>query len=589
MSSGFPPAIMKVLIVDDDQVDRELVRRTLQKAPRFNARLSEATNFEEGLKATHEDSYDVILLDYIMPGRDGFELLKELRHSDKARGTAIVVMSNSEDEDLALRCIRAGAQDFLLKSEINVSKLSRVVMQARARFELEQAVEDAETRADTDTLTGLYNRTRFDKSLRRAIDGSRKEDTSLALLFFDLDSFKSVNDTYGHQVGDGLLRGVTERISDTLRGGEFFARLGGDEFAILLPGLQDSHHAAVVAKRLIALFEKPFAVGDHQISTSISIGIAIAPQNSRDPDELMQFADIAMYKAKASGTGQIAFFEDAMQQEFFGRHNAERKLADAIHNHEIYVMYQPIYSADEEKITGAEALARCSSDNEALLPGNFIPMAESADLIFQIGEAVIEQAVGTLARWLKIDSDLFLSLNLSSQQILDANLLELLVQTTTAHGVPPTSLELEISETTLQIQPHIVERRLRDLAACGFGITLENFGRGLSSVAPMLRLPISKVKIDGSMIHKLEYEEGEKTLAFLRGFKALADQLNIRLAVAGIESDEQLHFCKQLGIRHAQGFRLAHPDNDSDFARRLATTTADGRINRSPRGNDQSS
>ncbi len=569
MSIDVPPAIMRVLIVDDDQVDRELVRRTLQKAPQFNAQLSEATGFDEGLKAVLENRYDLILLDYIMPGRDGFELLTELRHSGKARGTAIVVISNSEDEDLALRCIRAGAQDFLLKHEINVSKLSRVVMQARARFELEQAVKDAETRADTDTLTGLYNRTRFDKSLRRAIDGSRKEDTSLALLLFDLDKFKSVNDTYGHQAGDGLLRGVTQRISDTLRGNEFFGRLGGDEFAILLPGLQDSHHAAVVAKRLIALFEKPFAVGDHQISTSISVGIAIAPQNSRSPDELMKFADVAMYRAKATGTGQIAFFEDAMQQEFFGRQNAERKLAHAIHNHDIYVLYQPIYSADQKKITGAEALARCSSNNEALLPGTFIPMAESGDLIFQLGETVIEQAISTFARWLKIDNELYLSLNLSSQQLLDANLLELLVQTTTAHGVPPPTIELEVSETTLQMQAHIVERRLRDLAACGFGITLENFGKGLSSVAPMLRLPISKVKIDGSMIHELEREEGEKTLVFLRGFKALADQLNIRLAVAGIESDEQLHVCKLLGIQYAQGYRLARPDNVSAFTRRL--------------------
>ncbi|MEE4279114.1 MAG: EAL domain-containing protein [Halieaceae bacterium] len=573
MSSEPNTETLDILIVDDDQVDREFVRRTLSRAERFKARLTETGGFDDGLRAAAEGSFDLILIDYIMPGRSGLELLRELRENGHIPDTAVIIMSHAEDDELALQCLRAGAQDFLLKSEISVSKLARIIMQARTRFELEHAVKDATTRADTDTLTGLANRARFERALRSAIDGTRRGDSRIALMLFDLDRFKGVNDSYGHHIGDGLLRAVTQRISDSLRDREFFARLGGDEFGILLTGLSETEHAAVVARRVIDLFETPFTVGDHRVSTSISIGISIAPDNATGPEELMKFADAAMYQAKASGRARYAFFGEAMRQEFLDRRDIERSLARALEKRELFVLYQPIYGPGGEQIRGAEALLRWAHGGEIHLPTYFMPIAESADLATRLGHTLIDQAVPACAAWRRQHTDLFLAINLSTHQLLDAAIIERLREISAEHQVPCEHIEVEICEDTLHHDPAVIERRLRELADAGFGITLDNFGSGHSSVEPIIDLPIGKIKICGSIMKALEAEGGAKILAFLRGFKAMADHIGIEIAVAGVESQHQRAICKSLGIRQMQGYLLGRPGSAEAFAERLMKNT----------------
>lgn len=245
---------MNILIVDDDIVDRESIKRTLnQSTSHFN--FVETESVDEALIVLSEYTFDVILLDYRMPKRDGIELLLELRNVSSDINVAVIMLSNSEETELALECVKAGAQDFLLKNEVSTSRLKRAIVQAQARFELEQKLhvsyQETKKLAEHDTLTGLYNRYSFEEALQLNILQKARDNTKLALTLFDLDNFKFINDNYGHHVGDKILIQVSQRVSDCLRGNEVFARLGGDEFAIILSNLQTIDNATRVTKRIL--------------------------------------------------------------------------------------------------------------------------------------------------------------------------------------------------------------------------------------------------------------------------------------------------------------------------------------------------
>lgn len=310
---------MKILLVDDDQLDRALVIRALQKSD-LSTQISEAVTVDQGLEMYAANAYDIVLLDYQMPQRNGIEMIVELRNESKDNSIAIVMMSSSEDEELSLACIRAGAQDFLLKSEISSARLKRALLHASTRFELEQKLfqtyQKVKMLAETDSLTGLSNRYYFDESLKQVLTINCRCEQQTALLLFDLDNFKLVNDTFGHDVGDLLLKKVVLRIKSCLRGSETFARLGGDEFAIMLNNLSSSDQAGQVARRVVTVLHKPFEIASAFIKTTVSVGISIFPENGRTSEVLFKHADIAMYRAKKNGRNQIFFSKRKCKRNF---------------------------------------------------------------------------------------------------------------------------------------------------------------------------------------------------------------------------------------------------------------------------------
>ena len=264
---------MDILLVDDDMVDRAVISRTLKKS-NLIVSIVEATGVEQALKLYTEQNFDVILLDYNLPLRNGIEMIVEVRNSPKDSSTAIVMMSTSEDEALALECIKEGAQDFLIKSEISDKKLRRAILHSTARHNLEKQLFDTyqkvKTLAETDFLTGLPNRYFFDESLKLALTNNRQNGNTLALLLLDIDNFKLINDNFGHDTGDIFLKKTVSTIRNCLRGNEVFARLGGDEFAITLANLESSEHAILVAQRIINAMQEPLEIASTLIHSTVS-------------------------------------------------------------------------------------------------------------------------------------------------------------------------------------------------------------------------------------------------------------------------------------------------------------------------------
>lgn len=552
---------MNVLIVDDDYVDREHIKRTLGKSIETCV-FTETESVDEAITAFRDNPFDIVLLDYRMPQRDGIELVLELRNEHANKGVAIIMLSNSEDEELALDCVRAGAHDFLPKNEITSSRMRRAVLQAQTRFELEQKLyqsyRDAKKLAEHDSLTGLANRYLFEETMKVSVANNQRNQFKLAMLLIDLDHFKYINDTHGHDIGDLLLTSLVDRINGSLRGHELFARLGGDEFAIMLSNIQNEEHVGNVARRILDSLEKPFLISGIEITIGASIGIAVHPDNSKHGDELLKFADIAMYRAKKLGRNRIVFFEDSMQQQFLQRYDIENRLRSAISQKEMMLFYQPVYEPVSARLTGFEALIRWQRDDEHMLsPDLFIGIAEESGQMIAIGRWVIEQAIQQLQEWPGTNElPLSMSINLSVTQFKDKGLLEHISNCLERYNISAKRIEFEITETAFieNVQNHV--DLLLKIRALGCRISLDDFGTGYSSVSHLHMFPISTVKIDKSLMMS---PKNEKTLALIRGLTAMIRTLGIEILAEGIETGESLQLCRELEIERVQGFYFSLP------------------------------
>ena len=551
---------MNILIVDDDIVDRESIKRTLGRSTtQFN--FVETESVDEALAALLEQKFDAILLDYRMPKRDGIELLLELRNASLDISVAVIMLSNSEETELALECVRAGAQDFLLKSEVSTSRLNRAIVQAQVRFELEQKLhvsyQETKKLAEHDTLTGLYNRYSFEEALQLSILQKARDNTKLALTLFDLDNFKFINDNYGHHIGDEILIQVSQRVSDCLRGNEVFARLGGDEFAIILSNLHTIDNATRVTKRILNSLDEPFNISGIVINMTASIGIAIYPDNTLNANELLKHADIAMYRSKKLGRNQICYFEDEMQKQFLQRYQVEANLIGAVVRNEFILHYQPIFETATSNVIGFEALIRWNFQDELLYPDSFITIAECSRVIIDIGRWVIEQAIYQLSIWnLRESKSYMIAINLSSVQLSDRNLVQFIKDALKKYHVSPKLIELELTETALLENSKQAIKTLESLSDLGCRIALDDFGSGFSSVSHLQNFPISTVKIDKSLI--LASGE-EKTQALISGLSAMLHSLSLDIVAEGIENEQILQLCQQLKIQRAQGYYFSKP------------------------------
>ena len=551
---------MNILIVDDDIVDREHIKRTLKKTS-SNWHFVETESVDEGLTAFANQQFDVILLDYRMPQRDGIELLLELRSASLESSVAIIMLSNSEEPALALECVKAGAQDFLLKAEVTSSRLQRAILQSQVRFELEQKLHNsyqkAKNLAEHDSLTGLANRYSFEEALRLSISQKPRDNAKLALTLFDLDNFKFINDTHGHDIGDLLLQQVAKRVCDCLRGNEVFARLGGDEFAIILSNLHSIDNATRVTTRILHCFEQPFILSGIEVKMGASIGIAIYPDNTVNAHELLKFADIAMYRAKKLGRDQICYFEDEMQEQFLQRYQVEANLIGAVARNEFVLHYQPVYESATTKIVGFEALIRWDFQNTLRFPDDFIGIAECSRAIIDIGRWVIVEAVRQISTWnLKSTKALSIAINLSAIQLTDETLISFIKSTLEKYNLSAELVEFELTETALLEDNSQAIEFMEALNNLGCRIALDDFGTGFSSVSHLQNFPINTVKIDKSLM--LACNE-PKTRALVRGLTAMLHSLALEVVAEGIEDEQSFNLCKELNIQRAQGYFFTKP------------------------------
>lgn len=496
-----------------------------------------------------------------MPQRDGIELLLEIRRAPLDNSVAIIMLSNSEEPELALECVRAGAQDFLLKSEVTASRLERAILQSQARFILEQKLHNsfqkAKVLAEQDSLTGLANRYSFEEALSASITQKPRDNAKLALTLFDLDNFKFINDTHGHDIGDELLKQVAKRVSNCLRGNEVFARLGGDEFAIILSNLHTIDNVTRVTKRILSSLEVPFIISGIDIKMSASIGIAIYPDNSLDANELLKFADIAMYRAKKLGRNQICYFEEEMQAQFLQRYQTEAYLIGALTRNEFVLHYQPIYQLSTNKLTGFEALIRWDYKNTLQYPQSFLEIAECSGIINDIGRWVIQQSLYQISAWNLENSDqLSIAINLSPIQIKDKSLPAFIKSMLTQYNVAPQLVEFELTETTLLVNNNETIEFLTSLKQLGCKLSLDDFGIGFSSLSHLHKFPIDTVKIDTALILK-SHEANTKRL--ITGICRMLQSIDIAIVAEGIENESSLSLCQQLDIDRGQGYFYTKP------------------------------
>jgi diguanylate cyclase (GGDEF)-like protein len=488
-------------------------------------------------------------------------------------GVAIIVLSTSQEESLALACLQAGAEDFICKSEITHERIKRAIIHSTARFELEKQLWDSFRRvkelAERDALTGLANRHLFDETLKLAITNNRRKGRMVALILFDLDHFKWVNDSYGHDIGDLLLKRVVQRVTSCLRGNEMFARLGGDEFAIMVMNLENIQQSHNIAQRIIRVLHKPFVIGDLELATSPSIGVALHPDNGSSADELFKNADIAMYRAKRNGRNQACFYSAGMQSEVLRRATIEQDMRLALERDEFELFYQPMMGAATSMLMGAEALIRWRHPHKGLIfPDGFIDVAEETGLIVELGHWIIEAACKQLSVWqnqLKLSSEFTLAINLSPKQLRDTRLLPKIEQSLLDNHIDSRRLELELTESALLDDAESAVTVLQTIADRGIRIALDDFGTGYSSVTHLRLFPIHTVKIDRSIIPSAD-DKG-KARALLRGLVSMLQSLELDIVAEGVEYKEQVGMCESLGVGRIQGYFYSKPLPAADFSK----------------------
>jgi diguanylate cyclase (GGDEF)-like protein len=420
-----------------------------------------------------------------------------------------------------------------------------------------------------DALTNLPNRLFFREEMENRF-AHLARDQKFAILCLDLDGFKRVNDTLGHPSGDKLLREVAARMSGCLREGDIIARLGGDEFAILQGSFKQPSDAIALAARLVEVAHVPFDLGDQQAVVGVSIGIAVAPSDASDPDQLLKNADLALYRAKRDGRGTHRFFEPQMDALMQARHAMEVDLRKALSNGEFELHYQPIVNLESQAITGFEALIRWNHPRRGRVrPVDFIPLAEETALIVPIGEWVLRDACAEAMKW---PGDITVAVNLSPVQFKTRNLSLMVMSALSQSGLAPHRLELEITESVLLVDNKATLEILHQLRNMGVRISMDDFGTGYSSLSYLRSFPFDKIKIDRSFVHDLGSSGDSK--AIIRAVAGLGSDLGMTTTGEGVETREELDYLRNEGCTEAQGYFLSRPKPASEVLQLLSTQSA---------------
>jgi diguanylate cyclase (GGDEF)-like protein len=416
-----------------------------------------------------------------------------------------------------------------------------------------------------DLLTGLPNRAVLREEIERALAGSRRGD-QFALLCLDLDRFKPVNDTYGHAAGDNLLKQVATRLRGCLRDGDVLARLGGDEFALVHRGSPQPDGSARLGQRIVEMLARPFDVDGHVVHIGTSIGVALAPRDGEDPETLLRHGDLALYRAKSEGRGQIGYFEPAMNERIEARRGIENGLRQALDRGELSLDYQPRFALGDGRIVGVEALLRWRHPQRGMVaPGEFIALAEETGLIVPIGRWVLRRACFDALRW---PQHVSVAVNISAVQFVRSSVGDDVLQALAASGLPARRLELEITESSMIKDPARVMSVLHALREKGVRIALDDFGTGFSSLSHLQRFPFDHLKIDRSFVRDLP--DRADLRAIVRGVATIADGMGMQTTAEGVETDEQLAAVRALGCTAVQGFLLGRPVPGPEIAALLA-------------------
>jgi len=552
-----------ILIVEDSESDAELLLRELRRggyAPEF-----ERVETPEGMSvALARQSWDLIVSDYAMPRFNGLQALRLTQ--EKGLDIPFIIVSGSIGEDVAVAAMKAGAHDYLMKG--NTARLlpaiARELREARVRQERRQAEETIQRLAYIDPVTSLPNRVRFREQVHLAVEEATKLRHPLALLHMNLERFREINDTLGHDHGDNLLHQVGQRLRSALFTPDVVARFGADEFGILLPRLAAIDDVRRVIEKIQGCLEAPFTIDAIPIAVEASIGVATLPEHADDADTLLQRAEIAMYRAKRMASGYAAYTPE------FDRRSPERlglmaELRAAIEGDQLLLHFQPQVEITTGCVVGIEALVRWQHPRLGLLaPDKFILAAEQTGLI------------GPLTRWVLIDAlnhckgmPLRVSVNLSARSLLDPHLLEMINAALTVTGARPGQLTLEVTESAIVLDPQRAAETLAALDRLGVWISIDDFGTGYTSLASIKHIPVSEIKIDKSFVLGMLTSNSDAMV--VRSVIDLGHNLGLTVVAEGVETKEMFDALAALGCDEAQGYFISKPQSCASLERWFPT------------------
>ncbi len=551
-----------VLVVDDDRSTRTALRYALQ---RNGFAVEEAADGAKALAIIQHISPDVILMDALMPEMDGFTACAKLQETPHGKDIPVLMITALDDNQSIQRAFAAGASDYIPKP-INLAvvnqRVKRVVDANRAERYMRHL-------AFSDALTGLPNRVMFADNLNRAIERAEARGLSLAVLFLDLDRFKFINDTLGHEIGDRLLKTAASRIRYCVRSGDCVARLGGDEFTVLLDELTSPSAAANAAEKIRRTLATPFELNGQDMFITASIGISIYPNDGRDVSTLLRHADTAMYRAKRGGSLGYEFYEPGMEASVSEHLRMDSSLRRALERHELSVYYQPKADTASGRITGMEALVRWRHPTRGMIPPlEFIPLAEETGLINPIGEMVLRTACAQAQQWLAAGAPaLNMAVNISGIQLKEKSFVDLLTSVLRQTGLDPRYLTLEITESVLMGHAREAVSTLQELKNIGLRIEIDDFGTGYSSLAYLKRFPVDALKVDRTFTRDMTTNADDA--AIVSGIIALAHSLRLKVVAEGVETQDQRDFLTRLECDSIQGYYLSEPLPADEFFRQV--------------------
>lgn len=563
---------LSILLIEDNPGDYRLVKEMLEECAGGHFVLHHADQVGTAIPILELEEVDIILLDLGLPDGDGLDTLIKVHALSPE--TPIVVLSCVEDETMAVKAVRMGAQDFLVKNHISGTLLTRSLRYALERRQLE---EHLHRMAHHDALTGLPNRKLFYDRLARTVAAARRHQRPLALMLLDLNNFKQINDTCGHQVGDEILRHVANQLSACLRSTDCVARLGGDEFILYVSDLGDIQHAARVAAKLLESLAEPCLVGGRSYPVHCSLGIALHPDDGDDLEALVRNADAAMYAAKAAGGGgsRYRFYSRELDAAAAQRRDLEDALRQALKDGEFVVNYQPQIDLHSSRMVGVEALMRWRrADGEIVQPGEFMSALEESGLIVEAGAWVLETACRQAEAWRDSHGvTLKVAVNISARQFRDPQLVDRVGRALQASGLAPAQLELELSEASLREDESLALDVLRRLNALGVRIALDNYRGRAVSLRDLKGFPIHSIKLDRAIVRDMA--DNPEDAAIVQAVISVAHVFRMKGVAEGVETQGQVDLLRRQACDDAQGFAFSRP---------LSAEAFDELLRRSPGG-----
>jgi diguanylate cyclase len=561
-----------VLLVEDNRGDARLVQELLKEADNGRFAVSHVERLADARERLMETGVGCVLLDLSLPDASRLEALMQLRAA--APDVPIVILSGLQDELLAVKAVQEGAQDYLVKGRVDGHAIGRSITYAVERKHAEMELSH---QAMHDPLTGLPNRTLFMDRLKHAVMRAKRHHTVMGVMFLDLDGFKPINDTYGHEVGDRLLVALAGRLQEGLRASDTAARFGGDEFMILCEDVAGQQDVVGIAERVLDSVAEPFVIDDERLSVEASMGIAITDGKGDTAESLIRNADAAMYGAKQQGAA-FEVFDDDIQSRVQERIEMERQLRRSVAEGDFRLLFQPQVDLRSGEIVGLEALLRWDHPARGLIePVEFLWLAEEIGLAGEIGDWVLERTCRHAAMWREAGprrTPLRVCVNLSATQHVDPGLIATVRRVVGDAGSDPSTLCLEITEGVVMRDAEAAIETLRGLKALGVMISMDDFGSSQSSLGALKRFPLDVLKVDRSFVSDLN--EDSEDVAIVTAVISMAHALGLVTVADGIGTREQVDLLKDFGCDVGQGQYFARP-RPAEAITELLGATVDGK------------